>query len=121
MNRIKQYVRKLTPDKNISDGKQYKQMIERVEEMDTIPCIINIFRLYQDVMSIVEGQLRVNSAESQAFKSYTYVFWYKCLMKHKSIGKNMKPYIKQAFKELDKEVGGIGEARKKAEKLYSLN
>ena len=117
---MKEYVRKLTPDQKVSVGKQYQQMIQRVEEMDTIPCIINIFRLYQDVMSIVEGHLKVNAAESEAFISYSYVFWYKCLMKHKSIGKNMKPYIKEFFRGLEKEVGGIGEARKKVERLYSL-
>ena len=75
-------------------GEQYRQMIDRVEEMDTIPCIVNIFRLYQDLISISEGYLRVNASEKEAFGAYAYVFWFKCLMKHKSIGKNMKPYIK---------------------------
>ena len=92
----------------MSNGQQYKQMIERVEEMDTIPCIINIFKLYQDLMCIAEGLLKVNETERENFKAYAFVFWYKCLMKHKSIGKNMKPYIKDFFRKLDKEVGGIG-------------
>jgi hypothetical protein len=54
----------------------------------------------------------------EAFMSYAYIFWYRVICKHAAVGKNIKVYIKDFFKEIEVELGGMNVMRKKVEPLY---
>jgi len=46
------------------------------------------------------------------------MFWYRAICKHAAIGKNIKAYIKNFFKEIEEEFTGMSVMRKKVELLY---
>ena len=56
----------------------------------------------------------------EGFRAFAYLVWYKIIFKRMHIGKSIKQYIRDYFRKLDSELGGIADARKKAEKLYKL-
>jgi hypothetical protein len=94
-------------------------MLQRVKEMDAIPCYIQIFRLYHECEMIESGKKKMNKDDQEGFMAYAYLFWYSSIFKHMKIGKNIKSYIKEFFMALEKRIGGISEARKKADQWYS--
>jgi len=51
--------------------------------------------------------------------SYAYVFWFRAVSKHHTIGKNIKGYIKEFFRLLGDELGGMSVIRNKVNKLYN--
>jgi hypothetical protein len=46
------------------------------------------------------------------------LFWYRAISKNMKIVPNVKPFIKDFFKELWDKLGGMGDARKKADRLF---
>ena len=115
-NRIKEYIRLLTLDRRLPLGQQYLEVLGHIKEMDCIPCYIMIFRLYQACESIKEGRLQMEHKEG--FFAYAYLFWWSSIYRHMNIGKNIKGYIRDFFKQLEKEVGGVSQARTKAQEFY---
>jgi hypothetical protein len=47
------------------------------------------------------------------------MFWYKAISKHISIGKNSKQYIKDFFKKIADDLGGMQVMKQKAERLFN--
>lgn len=113
-NRVKGYVRMLTYNKKLPRGKRYKEMLEKLENMDSIPCIILIFKLYQSCDALDRGLYSLPFDEAEGFRAYSYLIWYKIIFKRMHIGKNIKQYIRDYFRKLEGTLGGISEARKKA-------
>ena len=93
-------------------------MLDRVTDMDAIVCYIMIFRLYQKCESLLERRAMLKREEYEGFTAYAFLFWYRAISKHMRIGKNIRPYIKDFFKKVDQELGGMSEARKKADRFF---
>jgi hypothetical protein len=51
--------------------------------------------------------------------SYAYIFWYRAVNRHATIGKNIKEHIKEFFRELGAELGGMSLIRGKVNRLYN--
>lgn len=75
-------------------GKQLKNMLNRINDMQIIPCYIQIFELYTICKQWRKMRWEKKLEEYEGFLSYAYMFWYKAISKHIAIGKNVKPYIK---------------------------
>lgn len=75
-------------------------MLERVQEMDVIPCYIMIFRLYYRCESMRAESEKVSKEEYEGFQAFAYLFWYRAISRWIQIGKNIKPYIKEFFKKI---------------------
>lgn len=55
----------------------------------------------------------------EGFLAYAYLFWYKAISKHLQIGKNTKDYIKNFFKKILEDLGGMNPIKQRAEKLFN--
>jgi len=81
-------------------------MLDRVNEMDMVPCYIRIYMFYT-LCHLWRNQKNKHAKEDyEAFMSYAYLFWYRAVSKFFVIAKNIKPYIKDFFKEVEVEMGG---------------
>lgn len=117
-DRIKKYIEQLTYSKEIGQGGRFKKMLGQVNEMDVVPCYIHIFHLYS--YSSMWKQYRWGKEEDyQGFLAYAYLFWYKAISKHLHIGKNTKDYIKNFYRKIGDDLGGINAIKQRAEKLFN--
>lgn len=101
-NRVEKYVDVLTYRKSLPRGAQLKDMLERVGEMDVIPCYIMIFRLYHRCESMRKVKVRLSEGEYEGFMAFAYLFWYRAISRWLQIGKNTRPYIKEFFRGIEK-------------------
>lgn len=58
--------------------------------------------------------------EHDGFMAFAYMFFYKAISKHLTIGRNLKQEIKMFFKALCDELGGMSGIRAKAELFYKM-
>lgn len=116
--RVQHYIRQLSSDRELPLGQQCRAMVERVNEMDAIPCYIQIFELYTYCGLWRRLRWEKSQREYEGYMSYAYMFFYKAVLKHIPVGKNLKQEIKTFFKNLGDEMGGINGARAKADLFY---
>lgn len=100
-NRVQRYIDLLTYKSKLAKGQQLKDMLERVQEMDVIPCYIMIFRLYQRIKNIREAKEKMGVQEYEGFLAFAYLFWYRAISRWIQIGRNTKPYIKEFFRVIE--------------------
>lgn len=99
-NRVQRYIDLLTYKSKLPRGQQLKDMLERVQDMDVIPCYIMIFRLYHRCESMRQAKEKVEKEEYEGFQAFAYLFWYRAISRWIQIGKNIKPYMKEFFKKI---------------------
>ena len=61
---------------------------------------------------------KITKEDYDGFTAYAYLFWYRTISKHMQIAKNIRPYIKDFFRLIDQEMGGMSNARKKADNFF---
>jgi len=84
----------------MAKGKGYQALLDSIDEMEIIPCYILIFNFYIICKLWKENRLKEEAENSKEFACYACMFWYRSVCKHMSIGKNIKKYIKDFFKDL---------------------
>lgn len=118
--RVRKYVEMLSVDMRLPEGERCRRMAERVSEMDVIPCYIQIFELYSYCSLWKRLKWERPVLEYEGYLAYAYMFFYKAVSRHITIGSNLKKEIKDFFRSLCDELGGIGKIRSKAETFYKL-
>jgi hypothetical protein len=68
--------------------------------MDAIPCYIHIFELYTYCSLWKRYKWERTVLEYEGFMAYAYMFFYKAISRHITIGKNLKQDIKAFFKSI---------------------
>jgi hypothetical protein len=94
-------------------------MANRVGQMDAIPCYLQIFELYTYCSLWKRHRWEKSAVEYEGYMCFAYMFFYKAISKHMTIGKYLKQDIKAFFKGILEEFGGMSNVRAKAELLYN--
>ena len=105
--RIQNYIEQVNYNPKIAKGQKYKNMLDRVAEMDVIPCYIKLFELYIMIQHYKLNRHHFSKPEYEGYLAYAYMFWYKCINRHYPIVNNINKEVKATFVDVDKELGGM--------------
>jgi hypothetical protein len=94
VKRVLKYIEDLNFNRRLPKGEQYKDIVDRVKEMDAIPCYIIVFQLYTECLLWKKNRMEKSLTDYEAFMCYAYMVWYRAIDKHNSVSKNIKKEVK---------------------------